>query len=264
MNPGVKAGLLELAEEPGLWIAGDPASETIVGEGYCVVTWGRRASVERIRLGDVEQAVTEVRALARDRGIGEVTWWAGDRSTPTGLADRLLACGLVPDDEVPELTSLTIDPRPGGESRVDVRRVTSFDDYLRAVELDWTVWRVPEEVRAERRAQATEHWERIVADGRVGHYLALIDGELVGFGRAVFTPLAAILMGGATLPSARGRGVYTSLVHARWDEAVERGTPRIAVSAGAMSTPILVKLGFEPIGRVLLLTDSLASGHGHD
>ena len=64
-------------------------------------------------------------------------------------------------------------------------------------------------------------------------------------------------MGGATLPSARGHGVYTALVHARWDEAVERGTPRIMVSAGAMSAPILERLGFTPVGKVRLLVDRL-------
>jgi hypothetical protein len=74
----------------------------------------------------------------------------------------------------------------------------------------------------------------------------------------VFAPAAGILMGGSTLPAARGRGVYTSLVHARWDATVARGVPRLAVSAGRMSGPILERLGFEPIGKVVLLRDSLA------
>ena len=84
-----------------------------------------------------------------------------------------------------------------------------------------------------------------------------MDGEPAGFARAVFTPAAAILMGGSTLPWARGRGVYTSLVHARWRDTVERGVPRIVVSAGPMSAPILERLGFEPIGTVRLLRDRL-------
>lgn len=249
--------LLELAEEPALWIAPDPSSETIPGDGYTVVTWGRRASVLRLRLGDVEGAVREVRALARERAISEVTWWVGELTTPADAADRLTALGLAPDAELPELTSFTIARRPAGEPRVEVRRVSGLDDYLRALELDWEVWSVPAEVRAERRALAREHWALLTADARTGHYLALVDGEPAGFGRAVFTPEAAILMGGATLPAARGRGVYTALVHARWDEAVERGVPRIAVSAGPMSAPILERLGFEPIGRVHLLTDAV-------
>ncbi len=249
--------LLELAEEPGLWIVPDPADETILGDGYCLVSWGRRATVERIRLGDVPGALAQARALARERAIDEVTWWVGERSTPPGLAGQLLELGLIPDDDTPELTSLTIDRRPAGGPAVEVRRVSTFPDYVRAVELEWEVWNLPAEAREERRARAREHWRLLVADGRTGHYLALLEGRPAGFGRAVFTPHAAILLGGATLPSARGRGVYTALVHARWDEAVERGTPRIAVSAGAMSAPILARLGFEPIGRVRLLTDRL-------
>ena len=48
------------------------------------------------------------------------------------------------------------------------------------------------------------------------------------------------------------RGVYTSIVHARWEEAVARGVPRLIVAAGADSAPILEGLGFEPMGRVRL------------
>lgn len=248
--------LIELAEEPGLWIPQDPTSDTIVADGYCIVTWGTRATVERIRLtADAVPAALEVtRGLP---GLERVTWWVGEQSTPPGLAEQLLAAGLEADDSTPELTSLTIASRPAGEPAVEVRRVTTFEDYARAIELDWEVWNLAADVRETRRAKAAEHWELIVADGRVGHYLAFVDSEPAGFGRAVFTPSAAILLGGATLPSARGRGVYTALVHARWDEAVERGTPRIMVSAGAMSAPILERLGFTPVGKVRLLVDRL-------
>ena len=252
----MRSTLIELAEEPGLWIPGDPTSDTILADGYCVVTWGRTATVERIRLAadGVAPALEATRALP---GLDRVTWWVGEHSTPGDLAEQLLAAGLEVDPETPGLTSLMIAARPAGEPEVQVLRVETFEDYLRAVELDWEVWGLPEDLRAERRAKAPEHWRMILADGRTGHYLALIDGEPAGFGRAVFTPSAAILMGGATLPSARGRGIYTALVHARWEDAVERGIPRITVSAGAMSAPILEKLGFEPIGHVRLFVDRL-------
>ena len=113
------------------------------------------------------------------------------------------------------------------------------------------------EQRQERRAAARTAWPLIVEDGRASVYLAYLDGEPVGFGRAVFAPWATLLLGGATLPHARGRGVYTSLVHARWREGVERGVPRIVVSAGPMSAPILERLGFRRLGRVRLLLDRL-------
>jgi GNAT superfamily N-acetyltransferase len=109
-------------------------------------------------------------------------------------------------------------------------------------------------VRIVQRAAQRETWP--LADN-VGIYVAYVDGEPAGFGRAVFAPAAAILLGGSVLPRFRGRGAYAALVHARWREAVERGVPRMAVSAGPMSAPILERLGFEPIGRVRLLRDRL-------
>jgi GNAT superfamily N-acetyltransferase len=253
----VDATLLELSEEAGLWMPVDPEGETIVGDGYCMRIWGRRADVERIRLGDVEAAVEEVRGHARERGVESVTWWVGELSTPAGLAETLLALGFVPDPDQPHLTSLTITSRPAGEPSVEVRRVEAFDDYLRAIELDWEVWQLPADDRAARREAAPARWESLAADGRVSHYLAYLDGEPAGFGRVVFAPGAGLLMGGAVLPEARGRGVYTALVHARWDEAVERGTPRLIVGAGSMSAPILERLGFERIGAIHLLRDRL-------
>jgi hypothetical protein len=46
-------------------------------------------------------------------------------------------------------------------------------------------------------------------------------------------------------------------VRARWDSAVVRGTPAVAVQAGAMSAPILRGLGFEQICSFHRLEDVL-------
>jgi hypothetical protein len=46
-------------------------------------------------------------------------------------------------------------------------------------------------------------------------------------------------------------------VHARWNDTVERGVPRLTVGAGRMSAPILEGLGFKAIGKILLLRDTL-------
>ena len=139
---------------------------------------------------------------------------------------------------------------------MEVRRVESLGDYLRALELDWEVWNVPENEREERRAFVPARWESQIG-GPASHYLAYLAGEPAGFARAVFTPTAGLLMGGAVLPEARGQGVYTSLVHARWNDAMKRGTPRLVVGAGPMSAPILERLGFERIGAIRVLRDAL-------
>jgi GNAT superfamily N-acetyltransferase len=253
----VEGTLLELAEEPGLWLPPEPAHDVVFGDGYCVALYGRSVWVHRIRLGGeaVARAVEEVRALLRARGLDEVSWWVGERSTPADLAERLSALGL--EEEPDEMTTLAIEREPDGAPSVEVRRVESLDDYLTALEIDWAAFDTPPEEREERRAAAGTAWPLIQADGRTSVYLAYLDGEAVGFARAVFAPWAALLLGGATLPQARGRGVYTALVHARWRETVERGVPRIVVSAGPMSAPILGKIGFQRLGRVRVLADRL-------
>ena len=186
-----------------------------------------------------------------------MTWWLGELTTPAGLAERLLELGLSPDADESQMTSYVIERRPGGEPSAEVRRVASADEFVAALELDWQVWDVPESKRAGYRPIQREAWARIEPTGRMDIYVAYLDGEPVGFGRIVFAPEAGILMGGSVLPAARGAGVYTSLVHARWDATVARGVPRLAVSAGHMSSPILERLGFEAIGKVVLLRDTL-------
>jgi GNAT superfamily N-acetyltransferase len=252
--------LIELAEEPGLWLPPDPSHDVIVGDGFSMVVATTYASVERIRLGrdDVQDVLERVRKIGGEHGVGRITWWVGDRSTPVDLADQLISLGLEPDPNTPTLTSLTIDRQPDGDPAVAVRQVETAEDYLRAMEINWDVWDVSADERKERRKAKNTAWPALADSDRSRHYLAEIEGEPVGFGRAVFTPHGALLMGGAVLPVARGRGVYTALVHARWHDTVALGAPRIVVSAGHMSAPILKRLGFTRIGGVRLLVDRLS------
>jgi GNAT superfamily N-acetyltransferase len=254
----VQGTLLELAEEPGLWLPPEPSHHVVHADGLCVVTYARSVWVHRIRLAadGVAPAVEGVRALLRSRGLDEVTWWVGQRSTPADLARRLEALGLESDDP-PRMTTLAIEGAPGGAPAVEVRRVELLGDYLPALEIDWEAFDIPAEERAQRRITAEAAWPLIVADGRSSVHLGYLDGQPVGFGRTVFTPWAGLLLGGATLPRARGRGVYTAIVHARWRDAVARGVPRLVVSAGPMAAPILERLGFERLGGVRLLRDRL-------
>jgi hypothetical protein len=56
----------------------------------------------------------------------------------------------------------------------------------------------------------------------------------------------------------RGRGAYRALVRARWDAAVDRGTPALTVGAESMSRPILARLGFVNVGWTDCLIDRFA------
>ncbi len=246
---------IAVAEEPGLWMPDEPTRMVFHGDGFVFVSQGRSAWIHRLRLPkddtEVKRVVNHVDAILSIRKIDEAVWWLGELNTPRNLGKRLLALGLERDDPA-RLTSLTIAEAPGGEAAVEVRKAETQEDWLRGLEIDWEAFGVEEDERELRRREAAQAWPRLQAAGTSTIHLAYLDDEPVGFGRTVYTPHGALMLGGATLPNARGQGVYTSIVHARWEEAVARGVPRLIVAAGSESAPILEGLGFEPMGRVRL------------
>ena len=84
------------------------------------------------------------------------------------------------------------------------------------------------------------------------------EGEMVGAGTCAPTPVGLALFGGAVLPRARGHGAYRALIAERWRHAISEDRPALLTQAGAMSRPILERLGFRAVGRVAMLRDSLA------
>jgi GNAT superfamily N-acetyltransferase len=253
-----------LAEEPGLWLPDEPARMVFHGVGFSFVQHGRSAWVHRLRLpenddDEVQRVLNHVDAILSIRNLEEATWWLGEQTTPGDLADYLLELGLEPDDP-PELRSLTIATAPVGEPEVevDVRRVSTFEELLQALEIDWEAFGIAEDERELRREEAKEAWPRYQVESTLSTYLAFVEEKPVGFARDVFTRHGVVMLGGATLPEARGQGVYTALVLARWQHAAERGAQRLVVSAGPHSAPILEHLGFEPVGRVRLLRQKVA------
>ncbi|MGZ4290774.1 MAG: GNAT family N-acetyltransferase [Gaiellaceae bacterium] len=220
----------ELAEDAAVHLLPRPGFELIDRGEFVFEAARHRASVQRLRLGDVVSAVAWTRAECARRGIERCEWWVGWSATPAGLAQRLLELGLVPDDEEPTLTGMSADREPPAAEHVEVRRIGTLDEQLAALEVDWDVWGLPEPERASRRAY--EH-ERFDPRGTVHHFAAYADGRPVGFGRAIDMDAGVALMGGAVLPDARGHGVYRALVHARWQHAVARGTPLLSCRRAA-------------------------------
>jgi len=253
----VTSPLLAPAEEPGLWTPPGRATRLVRGDGFTLVARHARGTVEGVRLapGAVAEAVEEARDLARALGITELVWWTGELSRPSGLLDELEDAGLVPYPDEPSLTTLTIDRPPARPDGVVVRGVDDLAVYREAMELDWEVWKVPEADRERRRLTAAADWDEARGHDTVVHHLAVVEGRPAGFSRLVLTGAAGVLMGGAVLPWARGRGAYRALVHARWESSAGRGVPRLVTSAGAMSAPVLTRLGFTTIGTVRLMLD---------
>ena len=111
-----------------------------------------------------------------------------------------------------------------------------------------------DEGAARRRAEAPETYARRRARPS-GEWLAFLGGEPVAWAGALAGPVGLFLAGGATLPAARGRGAYRALVRARWDHAVELGTPML-VHAQDRSRRILEPCGFEVVCTMYELESS--------
>ena len=119
-------------------------------------------------------------------------------------------------------------PEPPGTS---ARRVESVDELLTARRIQHEAFGGNADEVGFEQAEAD-----FATEGEIGStFLAFVDGEPVAAGYASYTPLGLLLFGGATLPSARGRGAYRALVAARAREAADRGTPVLVTHAGQMS-----------------------------
>lgn len=240
--------LFAIAEAPAAHIV-PRHPRVVVGDGYVVSQMGPRdGTVQAIRLGPdrVEPAREEVRALARERGWESVAWWVSDLTEPRDLGERL---GLAATGR---LTAMAVTADPGGESTVEVRRVETTEQFAIAQRIDLVAQGHEPDGDAEAYARS---WEGLRDMFML--WLAYDGDRAVGMGRAARSESALMLIGGATLPDARGKGVYRSLVQTRWHAAVELGTPALVVSANDESGPIVSRLGFEELGTIRLHADRL-------
>jgi GNAT superfamily N-acetyltransferase len=261
----ISAAVRELAENPGAYGPVPPRFERIVEDGYCVFLGPMQemAMVQRIRLraAEVAGALEQVRALARERKRPRVTWWIGDSAAPPELEEQLSALGLtrsaMPLYEPTYAALALVRPPAGSSAGVVARRVESYEEFLAASEIAHEAFGQTEEQRESFRHAAPMLYE-LGRQGVSGTYLAFVHGQPVASATAVFADAAVMLLGGATLPEARGQGCYRALVETRWRDGVERGTPALVVQAGQMSRPILERLGFELVSQLHVLVDELA------
>ena len=254
----IPAGVLSLAEDLNTHIPVSPGDERIITSRYSVVISAdpdpHRNVAQRLRLSpeNVAAAVAEVRALFTVRGRTNATWEVGGSAMPSNLCERLLDLGMVPDEPEPLSVGMVL-TRPLGadSSAVVVRRVTTLEDYRTADSIYRRCFGGD--------AVDPSVLERRFADqqavGSVQRYLASIDGEPVAAGEAMYLEAGVVLCGGASLPTARGRGAYRALVRARWEEGSRRGTPILVTQASSMSRPILRRLGFEEVVEIRVFLD---------
>lgn len=255
------------AEAPGAWgeIPAESGLTRILTDRYCLLLGAVPSftSVSRLRLDpdEVAEVLAEVRELVAEHGHRHAIWWIGPSATPNDLVDRLRAHGLAPDERAnsePHATSmaLIVEPAATGEG-VEARRVESLEDFRAAATIAATAFEEPKEDHAAYESILEENYARERAGHSPRTYIAFLAGRPVGTGRALFAAdcPAVLMLGGGVVPEGRGRGVYRALVRARWDDAVAAGTPALVTHAGAMSRPILERLGFQAVAEQEILLD---------
>jgi GNAT superfamily N-acetyltransferase len=253
--PPVDPAVLALAENPNTYTplsAGDQRLE----RPRFVLWMGIGADwnvAQRFRFdaAELDDVIAEVRALVGGAGRSVCCWEIGSSARPAGLAERLLERGFAWDEPDPHQVGMLLDRAPPpGPADVAVRPALDADD-LRASEVIARSCFGEGELDEDELAEMVRRYD----PGRSRRYLAEIDGRPVGTASAAFTGHGVVLNAGSVLEDHRGRGAYRALVRARWDDAVAIGTPALITQAGAMSLPILERLGFTEICRVEALVD---------
>lgn len=245
-----------MAENANTYTPLGPEDERVENDRY--VIWMGRGDhpswnvVQRLRLRpeEVEPTVGEVHSLLLARGRSGCTWEIGHSATPPDLAERLQALGLSPDREPYAVGMVLTHAPPPAPTDVVVRRAETIEEHLASLEIVRECFGMAPDPDALAWAEREGPWAT---------YLAWLDGEPLATGMATFTDAGVVLNGGSTLPRARGRGAYRALVAARWEEAVRRGTPVLITQAGALSRPILRRLGFEEVAEITILLDEFGS-----
>jgi predicted GNAT family acetyltransferase len=251
--------LLRLAEATNAYEPLGPGEQLIVRDRF-ILFLGRgdhaaATTVQYLRLSpeDLAATVAEVRALARAHGRHALTWEVASSATPPDLAARLKVLGMQPATPPKAVIMALREPPQSPPTGISVTRVATIADFRTFVSITHEVFGIMDRLESE--------LERIDRDGaadlanlRFRRYLAWSDGAAIAAASASFTEHGVMIHSGSTRPGSRGRGAYRALVAARWEEAVEHGTP-LVTRAGPQSRPILQRVGFVELAEIAFLID---------
>ncbi len=173
-------------------------------------------------------------------------WKLYDYDAPPDLLKRLEQHGFIIGEQE-AIMILEVEQAPVELLRTlpsSVIRVTDMDQVVDMIAVEEQVW-------------GNDHaWMRLfmhrflgMYSDRLSAYVVYQDGRPVSCAWTRFHSgqQFASLWGGATLAEYRQRGLYTTLLAARLQEARQRGIHFLTVDASEMSRPILKKIGFRVI-----------------
>lgn len=211
---------------------------------------------------DLGATVEDARSRMREAGRSHAVWWLTDAHA--ALGPQLEQLGIRHGVEAPGFEPvetamvLTREPDGGAVEGVEVDVAETFEAFADAWRLMGRVFGFTPEMLEHLESDLPRRYEEAMQpDNRSRLYVARVDGVVVGSAVGWWGEAGINLFGGAVAPEARGRGIYRALIWARWCAAVDRGTPALTVQAGAMSQPILERLGFDAVAQARLYVDAL-------
>ena len=203
------------------------------------------AGLARLDERNADETIVRVKERYGSRGLA-FGWVTGPGTTPRDLERRLLAAGTHKEEggiAGMALTDLAIPIRANPE--VTVREVGADEALLHNAMMS-RAYGLPPEVN--------EFFIRLLSRApgiRARSYLASLgDGEPIAWSYLVYIPSSPIVLlgGAATVPEARGHGVYTTLVKRRLDDARADGREAAVIQADRnTSAPICARLGFREL-----------------
>jgi hypothetical protein len=248
----IDAALREYAETPDRF-APIPAGSSVsrfADERICVIQGPTWAGVSGPRVRD-EEELDEVIELVHELVPADKrqVWWLGPTARPENIIELLEARGFRVAEDGPECRAMVLTSEPPESAPgIEVHRVETFEDFAASRQVQWDAFAVPEKRRELQREHMRSEFEEAMEYGTPLTFLALLDGKPAATGMALPSDRGVFLIAGSTATWARGRGLYRALVRARWDYAVERGTPALVTEALIdTSYPILQRLGFSEV-----------------
>lgn len=192
---------------------------------------------------DPEEADGAIEATIERFGETPFRWHVGPSSKPADLAARLEAHGLARCDTLAGMCLPTSRDVASPDPSIEI---TELEPHEREAFVDVVMsgFGAPPEVRAALLADL---------DGGPGaerqrHWVARIDGRMVGATSLARMRHGGFLQGATVLEPYRGRGVYTQLIQRRLEALREGGIELAVITARhATSAPICAHLGFDEV-----------------
>jgi hypothetical protein len=193
--------------------------------------------------GNIAEVIRQEMARAR-AGKYRLEWKVYGHDQPPDLKERLVAAGFVAEPaEVVMILPVTDEAlRAFAAPAYDIRRVHDDKGLDDVAEISREIGRTNVESERTRLARTLQR-----KPSPMSVYVAYLGGVPVACGRIYFNEGSefADLSGGRTRTTHRHRGLYTALVAARLEEALERKRKFLLVDALPTSEPVLRKRGFQ-------------------